>query len=134
KSGNRAAVKPLIKALKDADPHVRWRAAAALGKLRDESAVEEIKRLLNDPKDFVREYAVESLGVIGDLRAVDTLMSKGLRDKSNAVKLKVVKALVILGDPKAIDSIREQRKKTGIFQFTMKKEMDNAIKKLEANI
>lgn len=134
KSANRAAVKPLIKALKDADPHVRWRSAAALGKLRDESAVEEIKRLLNDPKDFVREYAVEALGIIGDLRAVDTLMSKGLRDKNNAVKLKVVKALVILGDPKAIDSIREQRKKTGIFQFTMKKEMDNAIKKLEANI
>lgn len=134
KSGNRAAVKPLIKALKDADPHVRWRAAAALGKLRDESAVEEIKRLLNDPKDFVREYAVESLGTIGDLRAVDTLMSKGLRDKNNAVKLKVVKALVILGDPKAIEPIREQRKKAGIFQFTMKKEMDNAIKKLEANI
>ncbi|MEQ8222341.1 MAG: HEAT repeat domain-containing protein [Candidatus Eremiobacterota bacterium] len=134
KSGNRAAVKPLIKALKDADPHVRWRAAAALGKLRDESAVEEIKRLLNDPKDFVREYAVEALGTIGDLRAVDTLMSKGLRDKNNAVKLKVVKALVILGDPKAIEPIREQRKKAGIFQFTMKKEMDNAIKKLEANI
>ncbi len=134
KSSNRAAVKPLIKALKDADPHVRWRAAAALGKLRDESAVEEIKRLLNDPKDFVREYAVESLGTIGDLRAVDTLMSKGLRDKNNAVKLKVVKALVILGDPKAIEPIREQRKKAGIFQFTMKKEMDNAIKKLEANI
>ena len=49
------AVEPLIKALKDESPGVRWRTAEALGEIKDVKAMEPSNRLLNVPTSVVKD-------------------------------------------------------------------------------
>ena len=53
-AGDRAAVEPLMGALKDANPAVRKRAVIALGDIGDARAACPIITLLNDADDDVR--------------------------------------------------------------------------------
>jgi hypothetical protein len=70
KSGDRSFVPQLIDALAHSDGNVRRLAASALGKLRDERAVQPLLDLLAlEEKSQVRQYAVKALGAIGDKRA-----------------------------------------------------------------
>ncbi len=55
------AVEPLIKLLKHDDSYLRWRAAWALGKIRDPKAVEYLTPLLQDEVSEVRFIATEAL-------------------------------------------------------------------------
>ncbi|MDD1652433.1 MAG: HEAT repeat domain-containing protein [Methanomicrobiales archaeon] len=59
--------------LADPDPMRRYRAAEALGRLRDPAAVEGLVRALDDPDWRVRYKAAWALGGIGDMRAYRTL-------------------------------------------------------------
>ncbi len=70
-----AAVEPLIAALQDEDPQVRWVAASALGEIRDARAVEPLIAALQDEDSDVRKMTARALGEIGDARAVEPLLA-----------------------------------------------------------
>ena len=59
---DRAAVEPLIFALKDADADVRQQAAFALGQLRDPRAIDALTGALKDSSADVRQQAAFALG------------------------------------------------------------------------
>lgn len=67
------SVDSLIAALAHPDDDVRWKAALALGEIRDVRAVEPLIRLLADPDRFVKSRAALALGTIGE-PAVDPLV------------------------------------------------------------
>jgi hypothetical protein len=79
------AVEPLILALKDVNPRVRWIAASDLGAIGDARAVEPlIKAITTDPERDVRWHAVDALGEIGDVRAIGPL-TQSLKDEDSYV-------------------------------------------------
>jgi HEAT repeat protein len=63
-------VRDLRRFLCDADPTVRGRAAAALGRLGDRNAASDLLDLHADPHHFVRVHAA---GALRDLEAMDAL-------------------------------------------------------------
>jgi HEAT repeat protein len=58
------AVMPLIAYLQDQNPDIRFRAASALGTIKDPRASESLRTALNDPSPLVRDAAAESLTTI----------------------------------------------------------------------
>ncbi len=132
KLGDIRAVEPLITALKDGDAGVRSRAVSALGKLGDVRAVDPLIIALKDEDRYVRlstgidpgelrtlgvwtnafkdiyfdvrSGAAESLGKLGDVRAVDPLINT-LKDEDKRVRRNAVKALGKLGDVRAVDPL-----------------------------
>ena len=79
------AVEPLILALKDVNPRVRWIATSDLGAIGDARAVEPlIKAITTDPERDVRWHAVDALGEIGDVRAIGPL-TQSLKDEDSYV-------------------------------------------------
>ena len=60
-------------ALNNGDRNVRWRAAAALGEIKDVRAVEPLAAALKDSDSDVRCAAAEALSKIGDKRTVTAL-------------------------------------------------------------
>src|SRR5205809_324323 len=71
--GDGRAVAPLIIALRDRDPNVRYQACHALAAIGDVSVVPLIAAL-GDPDPNVRTEAAAALGFIGDARAVAPLI------------------------------------------------------------
>lgn len=55
------AVKPLIKALKSANPKVRFYAVQLLGRIGDTKATEAMMRVFNDNQEYVASQAAEAL-------------------------------------------------------------------------
>ncbi len=76
-------VEVIVKSLNDPSPEVRAQSAEALGKLRDNRAVEPLLVALNDKDERVREKAVVSLSNFSDERIFDALINFILKD-SNA--------------------------------------------------
>jgi HEAT repeat protein len=64
--GDRAAVEPLLTALRDENDHVREEAADALGRIGDPVAVPALIQSLKDPQRGVRLRALSALVRIGD--------------------------------------------------------------------
>ena len=62
-----------IALLSDDDEANRWKAAEALGRIRDPAAVEELISTLWDDDERVRLKAAWALGQIGDPRAIPSL-------------------------------------------------------------
>lgn len=79
------AVEPLILALKDINPKVRWFAVCDLGSIGDARAVEPLSNAITtDPDRDVRWHAVDALGEIGDVRAIGPLR-QSLKDEDSYV-------------------------------------------------
>jgi HEAT repeat protein len=95
------AVEPLIAALKDKKPVIQWKAAEALGDIRDSRAVEPLIDTLKDESIPVRKSVVEALGKIGDIRAVEPLIDV-LKDNYPSVRKAAVEALRKIVDVKEI--------------------------------
>jgi len=95
--GDRRAVGPLAYALQDTDSGVRFAAVMALANM-GEPAVEPLIRALGDEEYTVRKEAAESLGKIGDQRALDPL-NYALNDPDWPVHRAAVLALEALGKP-----------------------------------
>lgn len=78
---------PLLKLLKDDSPRVRFFAALALGKLKDNRAIDLIFDMLKENDDpFLRHAGVMALTWIGDRDAVQ----ERAKDKSAAVRMAVL--------------------------------------------
>ena len=85
------AVESLIEALKDEVVNVRWCAAKALVKI-GKPAVKPLIEALQDKKSYVRSRSAKALGEIGDNRAVESLIS-ALKDKDSDVREYAAEAL-----------------------------------------
>jgi HEAT repeat protein len=70
---DRAAVDPLIAALKDEDPYVGRQAALALGTIGDIKAVEPLLAALKEKDPIVIMAAAKALSGFDNLRALDAL-------------------------------------------------------------
>jgi HEAT repeat protein len=85
-------VTTLIGALGDQSPWVRERAAQALGRFRDDRAVQPLVTLLKDTDPEVREEAVTALGRFGEPQATDSLIA-ALKDPDAGVRERAARAL-----------------------------------------
>jgi HEAT repeat protein len=115
------AIGPLMTVLNDRDVNYRVRLAAAdvLGKLGSHQAVNPLLTIALDDQErsiYLKESAIQALGVLGDFRAlaplIDMLESKrGFRDKFQFLKEKVLEAIGRIGNnnnqatPKAVQSL-----------------------------
>ncbi|MGR3309393.1 MAG: HEAT repeat domain-containing protein [Candidatus Brocadiales bacterium] len=89
------AVLPLITALKGEDLDVRWRAAEALGDIKDPRAVEPLVDALKDENSGIREEASVALWKINDIRAVEPLIA-ALKNENSGVSETVAWVLKVL--------------------------------------
>jgi HEAT repeat protein len=104
KSGNPAALEPLILALNDNDYLVRSFAASSLGHLNDARAVDPLIKMLKDENQRVRRSAAEALGILRNPKALDALVTLQA-DDSVLVRRSAAMALGSLGIPEAIDPL-----------------------------
>lgn len=108
---NPRAVDLLIKVLDDPFfthdcPALKWNAAIALGNFKDYAKVVDVLiDALNDKTLYVREAAIQSLGKVGDKRAVHYLIS-ALNDKSFAIRMRAIKALGEIGDEPVVPFLK----------------------------
>lgn len=83
-------------------PALKWNAIVALGNFRHDSrVVEGLIHKMTEETSYLVEAAAESLGRIGDLRALPYLIA-ALDDKRFAVRMGVVKALASFQEPLAL--------------------------------
>jgi HEAT repeat protein len=102
-SAGRPAISALTEALADGNWVVRYRAAEALGFIRDERSVAALIRALEDRRDHVRYMAAKGLGRLGDKRAGGPL-SAALADGNEFVRRAAGEALASIGEKTAADS------------------------------
>ncbi len=81
----------------------RWEAAEQLAQFGTAS-LPVFLELLHDPDFYTRGIAAYSLGLLGDQRAVEPLIS-ALGDESGAVRFHAVESLGLLGNPQAIPAL-----------------------------
>jgi HEAT repeat protein len=82
----------------------RWRAAEALGNLKDPRAVEPLIRVLREEPENIGYYVPRALGEIGDDRAVDTLVGC-LKDGNHNQREAATTALVQIGGPRSVEAL-----------------------------
>ncbi|MGV3617800.1 MAG: MFS transporter [Fimbriimonas sp.] len=73
-AGVRLATDDILKALHDPQPKVRRQAAAALARLQDPRAAQELIHQIEDHPDLLEEEVVDALGTLGDPKAVPALI------------------------------------------------------------
>ena len=99
------ALSVLVTALKDKEAVVRLEAAHALSRYNSQAAFDSLLTALqqngNERNRFMRQYAAEALGQLGDRRAVPNLI-EALRDESELVRPAVAIAFGNLGQAVAI--------------------------------
>ncbi len=97
------SVDPLVAALSHPDDDVRWKAAIALGEIKDSRAIEPLVRLLSDTDRFVKGRAALALGMIGE-PAVEPLL-RALSEGDGNQRWGAVIALGKIQDPRAIEPL-----------------------------
>lgn len=87
-------------------PSIKSYVAVALGNYKNDAfVVDALIRGLNDGELLVREASIQSLGNIGDSRAVPSLITL-LNDNSFAVKYNAIVAMEKIGDSKALPYLK----------------------------
>ncbi|MFH0939294.1 MAG: HEAT repeat domain-containing protein [Planctomycetota bacterium] len=104
----KAAVEALGKVVTgDIDETVRRAAAAALAKLPDAAAVENLIQALNDSSDSVRGICATALGNIKDARAAGPLLRVLGDDAKPLVRLQAATALLKIKEPTTLDGLKK---------------------------
>ena len=107
--GDPRAVESLLGLIRDKELNVRSAATEALSRISNPQ-VTVIERLLalltQDEPDYVRASAVEALGLIGDPRAVESLLVLN-QDVNWSVRIVAVRALCRIGTPQAVGRLLE---------------------------
>jgi HEAT repeat protein len=110
--GDKKAVPALIETLLvDSDEEVRWKAAAALGRLNDDTGVDALITALNDVSWAVRRNATIALGDIGNEKGYEPLLNS-LTDPDWHVRKYAAIALGKIGDERAIQPLVNTLKDT----------------------
>jgi len=99
------SVQSLIQALRDPSADVARDAAIELGRTKDRSAVDALIDVITNSDDFyhnvVRAAAAEALGQLGDVTAVEPLLTLS-RDTMAEASAEAVRALAVLNDQRAV--------------------------------
>lgn len=96
------AIRGLIVALNHEDSQVRWRAATALGKIKNRLAITKLREILaSDPDHYVRGRAATALGFLGGVSAI-TGLKNALDDAEFYVYTNAVYGLEMINDSFAI--------------------------------
>jgi HEAT repeat protein len=106
-----AAFSHLRRIRKPERPEQRASSAAALGRMKERLALEELVEALNDPVVTVRRQAVISLGELRDARAVEPLI-EALRPDAG-VRTQAAVALGKIGDMRAVAPLIEAIEQDG---------------------
>jgi HEAT repeat protein len=109
-----SALQPLLEALKDPDPVVRWCAASALGQLRSESALPALLEALKDPEASVRLRAASALGQLRPESALPPLL-EALKHPDAHVRGRAAGALGELRPESALPPLLEAMKDPAAF-------------------
>jgi cyclophilin family peptidyl-prolyl cis-trans isomerase/HEAT repeat protein len=104
-----SAVPAITNQLRSPDAEVRWQAANALARIRENlaAAVPSLLTALEDKEPLVRANAARALGGAKDAKAIEPLI-KLLNDKDERVLASAINALGTIGDPKAVPALLEQ--------------------------
>ena len=97
----------LIALLEDAEPLVRYRAAAILAEMKDRSSLPALVKMLSDADATARAGAAHALGSLGERSAVPPLIER-LHDEDDKVQSIAVRALGALGDISAIPALKRR--------------------------
>lgn len=104
--GDREGTPTLLEILrKDENAYIRTNAAEALGKIKDERAIDFISSALFDDDGRVRERSAWALGEIGDTRGVGDLLNRITYEKEENVKLAIINAFAKIKDPRATPTL-----------------------------
>ncbi|MDH7593454.1 MAG: HEAT repeat domain-containing protein [Methanomicrobiales archaeon] len=95
----------LITALRDSDAEIRYQAASALGRLRDQGTADALKAAMYDRDPGVRWISAHALGGMGR-HAVSTLL-EAMKDADPEVRWRAILALAEAGGADAIDELIE---------------------------
>jgi HEAT repeat protein len=89
-------------------PAIKWNTTMALGRkyYKGTRVVDALISALEEDNLLLREGLIQTLGKIGDAKAVPYLIPQ-LNDKSFAIKFSAIKALERIGDPQAIHSLKK---------------------------
>jgi HEAT repeat protein len=106
------AVDPLIAKLSDHFTEVRRRAVEAIGNILQDTrkCPLEVIKMLKDPDELIRIEAAESIGAIGDQKALPSLW-KVLHDRSPLVRSYVAAAIGELGNRADIKNLEREFQK-----------------------
>ncbi|MEN6611236.1 MAG: HEAT repeat domain-containing protein [Methanoregulaceae archaeon] len=104
----KASVVPLVTLLRDHVWQTRYRAAEALGQIRDERSIEPLVASLNDERDHVRYMAAKALGQIRNEYAIPFLIVL-LKDENTFVRSSAASSLGLIGGGKAKDALTRAR-------------------------
>jgi HEAT repeat protein len=96
------ATELLIGALGHIDMEVRWRAAAALGLIRDSRASQALISVLKDKTYDVRYSAAWALGMIGDETAFEALAETALNEGDIEIAIIAAFALTEINRERAV--------------------------------
>ncbi|MEW6125680.1 MAG: HEAT repeat domain-containing protein [Acidobacteriota bacterium] len=101
-----STIPAIINQLRSTDADLRWQAANALARIRENiaPAVPNLIPLLEDRDALVRAQAARALGVAKDAKAVEPLI-KLLTDKDERVVASAINALGAIGDAKAVEPL-----------------------------
>lgn len=97
-------VRGIIHALRDPDPAVQQKAAAALADMAPDEAVGPLLTSLTSPDRDVRRLSAMALGNIKNSNAVAALVT-ALGDTDPGVRLEVAEALGKIREPEAVDAL-----------------------------
>lgn len=125
----------LLQLVGDDREELRAAAARAVSHADPELAFEVLNELAKDRVWFVRLRAVISLGKLGDLRAIPTLL-KGLKDSNRLVRLRAAEGLVELDTEMApiFQRVVESRDRYGLHAYLTALENANLRKELEKEL
>ncbi|NSW75431.1 MAG: HEAT repeat domain-containing protein [Candidatus Atribacteria bacterium] len=113
KIGNPIAIPPLIEAFQEMDAEnsdLWWKASWALLKIKDPRVTESLLEALQHDIPQVRMGAAYTLGEIGDIRAVEPLITVLREDQEERVRTQAAHALGRLGDKRAVKPLIEALK------------------------
>lgn len=99
----------LAQKLNDPDPFVRVEAVQVLGEIQNQQSLNLVFGCLADENLYVRAYAAEALGKIGQIDIDITLLRlfSNLDDPSSYVRAMMVVALAELQDKRAVNPIKK---------------------------
>lgn len=110
-----AAIAPMAAVMLDSDAKDCYKAAHVLARMAaktpDPSLMDPMCEALHSPHFMVRQVAAQTLGMLGDRRAM-ALLVEALNDEKLLVQLWSVEALGKLGDPRAVAPLVEALKRT----------------------
>ena len=84
----------LIENLRTGNNEMRYNCAYALGFMENTAAIEPLKLSLTDGNDWVREYAIMSLGKLGEAQALIGMLARA----NDQTRMQISKALSFCGD------------------------------------